>query len=312
MGSAGSSRARRSVWAGSARNAARDLSVLLTSPPASVVCRRAWRRSRSMRQSARLVSWTFPPTSKPHPRWDAADFGAWQVRETASAPDGVTPPAHAFTAARRSADDAGSLVAVKPQRSGSLVAVGSTPGVLASKRSRRAPDRDRDMTSSHKAKHQYLIPERTAAQQALDHHSRDHSPQQRSMNSRHEAPDHDPTIPDQTHQITSATIQHPQQPHRSKHQDLTIPDQTTIESRHLLRCTSLQPTHQAPHICDVPASPKRHSFSQVRAFSLVGRGALFARISRTLCALSMLVMGSRGVYSRRFAVSVLRRADLLL
>ena len=67
-----------------------------------------------------------------------------------------------------------------------------------------------------------------------------------------------------------------------------------------------------PHICDVPASPKRHSFSQVRAFSLVGRGALFARFSRDLCALSMIVMSSRGVYSRRFAVSVRRRADLLL
>ena len=100
--------------------------------------------------------------------------------------------------------------------------------------------------------------------------------------------------------------------HRMKHPDPTITDPTTIEPRYLLRSNSIPTTQQVSHICDVPASPKRHSFSQVRAFSLVGRGALFARISRDLYALSMLVMSSRGVYSRRFAVSVLRRADLLL
>ena len=40
------------------------------------------------------------------------------------------PPARALTAARRSAYDAGPFVAIKPQRSGSMVAVGSAPGVL--------------------------------------------------------------------------------------------------------------------------------------------------------------------------------------
>ena len=240
MGSAGSSRARRSVWAGSARNAARNLSVSLTSPPTSVLCRRAWRRSRSMRQSARLVWWNLPPTSNPHPSVRRCRLRRMAGARNCECPaHRDEPPARALTAAGRSAYDAGSLRGHQTAAKWKPGCCGQRSGRPNMPRSRRAPHSDRDMTSSHQA-NQAFIPESIAAPRASLTRQPPHS--------------NDPTTQDTKHQImiqpsqTNHTSPLQQPPtthdtrHRTKHPDPTITDQTTIEPRHLLRSNSIPTT----------------------------------------------------------------------